>query len=65
MIRVEVEGYCQNCLDFNPDVIKPERKRTEGGNVVYSDTVIQCEHRKRCAGLVRYLERETKGEVSG
>ena len=66
MIRVEVEEYCQQCLDFSPDVIKPERVRTDGGKELeYTDTVIKCKYHKRCAGITRFLEQKLKGEVSG
>ena len=63
MIRVEVEGYCHKCLDFNPDVIRPERARGLGGEVVFqTDTIVQCTYRKRCAGIKRYLEQQAKEE---
>ena len=65
MIRVEVEGYCQECLDFTPDVTKPERIRTEGGPLIYTDTTIHCKYHKRCAGIKRFLESQAKTEVSG
>ena len=65
MIRVDVEGYCQQCLDFDPDVTRPERYSSVGSDqFMFSDTVIQCKHRKRCAGIKRFLEQQTKGEVS-
>lgn len=62
MIRVEVEEYCQHCLDFSPDVLKPQRMVYLDGELTYGDTVIQCEYRKRCAGIKRYLEQQRKGE---
>lgn len=65
MIRVEVEGYCQQCLDFSPDVIKPERVADIKGDPLYTDTIIHCKYRKRCAGIKRFLESQTRGEVSG
>lgn len=61
MIRVEVEDYCQECLDFTPDLIKPERVRTGEGDLKYTDTIIQCKHHKRCASIKRYLEQQSKG----
>lgn len=64
MIKVEVEDYCQECLDFTPDLIKPERIRTEGGQLMYTDTIVQCKYHKRCAGVARYLQSQIKGEVS-
>ena len=63
MIRLEIEGYCQSCLDFSPDVIKPQRiAAPQGGIAGWSDTVIQCEYHKRCSGIKRYLEQQMKGE---
>ena len=60
MIRIDVEGYCHNCLDFEADVTKPVRDIHDN---VWSDTVIQCEYRKRCAGIRRYLEQQSKYET--
>lgn len=64
MIRVDVEDYCQNCLDFNPDVSKAERV-TLGDEASYTDTIIRCKYRKRCCGIRRFLEHQMKEEVSG
>ena len=60
MIRIDVEGYCHNCLDFEADVTKPVRDLRDNA---WSDTVVQCEHRKRCAGIRRYLEQQSKSET--
>ena len=65
MIRVDVEDYCHQCLDFCPDVIKPQRMAAPGGELIFTDTVIQCENRKRCAGIRRFLEMQMKEEASG
>ena len=69
MIRVEVEDYCQQCMDFSPDVMKPDRSWLRNGRVCYevvaeaeADTIIRCEYRKRCAGIRRFLEQQMKGE---
>jgi hypothetical protein len=62
MIRIDVEDYCDSCLDFSADVIKPQRCFSIDGEIeMRSDTIIQCEHRKRCAGIKRYLEQQMKG----
>lgn len=65
MIRVDVEEYCHQCLDFHPDVIPPTKMtwsmESEGRTI--GDTVIKCEYRKRCAGIKRYLENQAKNEV--
>lgn len=65
MIRVEVEGYCQSCLDFSPDVIKPQRAMLPDCELFFTDTIIQCEHKKRCSNIKRYLEQQTKVEAVG
>lgn len=61
MIRLEVEPYCQWCLDFTPDVIKPDRVVTSGGESLYTDTIVQCRNHKRCEAIKRYLQ-QVKGE---
>lgn len=79
MIRINVEGYCQQCLDFSPEVIAPTRisnEYDEQNNILYAvynvagpnestytDTIIQCKYRKRCAGIKRYLEQQLKREA--
>lgn len=63
MIKVDVEDYCQSCLDFESDVTKPEKFHYDHGEIIMGDTVVQCKYRKRCAGLVRYLTRQIKGET--
>lgn len=66
MITLEVEDYCQECLDFTPDLIKPERVRRPGDKEpTYTDTIVQCKYHKRCAGIKRYLDQQAKCEVSG
>lgn len=59
MIKIEVEDYCQNCLDFEADVAKPERLYSGCEPVtIFGDTVVRCEYRKRCASIKRYLEKQ-------
>lgn len=65
MIRVEVEQYCHSCMDFTPEVIQPVRYFGDGNAVIQTDTIIQCEHHKRCAGIKRYLESQMKEEAVG
>lgn len=67
MIKVDVEGYCQACLDFTPDVVKPQRIFAVGNGepIDLTDTIIQCKYRKRCEAITRYLDRQMKGEVLG
>lgn len=60
MIKLDVEGYCHECLDFCPDVVKPVRVIASGTDAYYTDTIIQCKYRKRCAGIKRFLENQAK-----
>lgn len=63
MIRLDVEHYCDNCLDFKPDVQFPEKYYFGDLEPIYlDDTIIRCENRNRCKNLVRHLERRLKGE---
>ena len=64
MIRVDVEDYCHQCLDFHPDVIPPAKLLAGEEEYIVGDTVIKCEYRKRCAGIKRYLEQQTKIDSS-
>lgn len=64
-IRLEVEPYCGACLDFEPDVTKPERTVLYGDGettTIQSDTVVRCKYASRCHNLVRYLNRQNKEE---
>ncbi len=54
-IKLEVEDYCQECLDFSADVTGPQRVRF-GTETALGDTIVRCEYRKRCAGLMRHFE---------
>ena len=64
MIRVEVEEYCHSCFEFEPDVTDPMKLFSLNGKVDQTDTIIRCGHRKRCALLKKYLERQMKEKES-
>ena len=64
MIRLDVEKYCEQCLDFNPDITYPSRSGKDYGDLVLSDTIVRCENRKRCANIKRYLEQQYKRETT-
>lgn len=63
-IRLEIEDYCQNCLDFEADVTKPTRMYAKDEVIIgtYGDTIVRCEYRNRCKAIKRYLEQKMKGE---
>lgn len=68
MIRLDVQEYCQQCMDFDAEVEKPQRAYGLGPGgqeveFVLSDTVVRCTRRKRCEAIRRYLERQEKTEA--
>ena len=53
MININVEDYCQNCPDFEPEVNKTLLK---ANNIVIStDTFITCKYSDRCKQIYRYI----------
>ena len=65
MIRLEVEDYCQDCLQFTADVKPPEKLYGMNGipmesMVIQSDTVVRCQYRKQCRRLMEYLKRHVE-----
>lgn len=60
MIKLEVEDYCRECPAFEPDVDTTGWYDPQSQEEVIRDTIIRCRYRKRCANMVRYLERELK-----
>ena len=62
MIRLDIQEYCDNCLDFSPAVDRPQKAFGLDGTVVQTDTIITCEHATRCEMIKRYLTRKMKGD---
>lgn len=59
MIELKVEDYCANCPTFTPvaetyelDRYSPELCKF----ITHCDTVVTCEHKKRCAVQYDYLK---------
>lgn len=60
MIKLDVEPYCCDCCEFDPDVTKAfNRFDAIDGKVVRTDTIVSCSHAKRCETIKRYLERQS------
>lgn len=57
MIELIVADYCNNCVEFEPDVVKAY----SFGSDAY--TTISCLHKKRCCEMIRYLKNELKKET--
>ena len=66
MIKLSVEEYCHQCMDFVPDVTEPERHFIAGSDeIIQSDTIVQCKYRRRCEAIKKYLIRQAKEEAVG
>ena len=48
MITLDVADYCSACMDFDPDVQRPQKAYGLSEEIVISDTVIRCSNRNRC-----------------
>ena len=62
MIELKVEEYCHECPSFEPDVDMSNFYDPNTGDSVISDKIIRCHYHKRCANMVRYLERKLKND---
>lgn len=45
MITIDVAEYCSACMDFYPDVQRPQKAYGMSEEIVISDTVIRCSNR--------------------
>ena len=64
MIKLEVDEYCNDCLDFTVDVDKTKLTGDDffgEENMSCCETVIRCKNRNRCRALLRYLGRKYEG----
>lgn len=71
MIKLQVEEYCQNCPDFEPDIFK-QHETLYADNMPIVDplcyvqpetrhiceTTVECKYKKRCAAQIRYLQKQ-------
>lgn len=58
MIKIEVADYCNECMDFDPDVERPQKIYSFDEEITISDTVIRCANRNRCRNIARYLKKK-------
>lgn len=61
-ICLDIRPYCDECFDFEPDVVKPERVFTNNDVYMVTNTIVRCKYRNRCSTIKRYLERGQKSE---
>lgn len=58
MIRLAVEEYCHNCLEFEPKSSTSTLCADNSEKIV--NTTVTCKHINRCRAIKRYLEKENK-----
>ena len=69
MIRIEVQEYCSECCDFEPDVTRPVKMVgytpfADAIDITQTDTIVRCKYAKRCENIKRYLERRNNENAS-
>ena len=64
MIRLDIQPYCEQCCDFDPDVTKPVKNTIYSDEqiVLQTDTIVRCRNAKRCEHIKRYLEQQSRGD---
>lgn len=65
MITLDVAEYCSACMDFDPDVQRPQKAYGMSEEIVISDTVIRCSNRNRCKNIERYLRKKVTDDGVG
>ena len=65
MITIDVAEYCSACMDFDPDVQRPQKAYGMSEEIVISDTVIRCSNRNRCKNIERYLRKKVTDDGVG
>lgn len=60
MIELDVRGYCQDCLEFEPQVVQRPRRldSLSGNSIALGDTIVACEHLRHCEALYNHLKRK-------
>lgn len=53
MITLDVADYCSACMDFDPDVQRPQKAYALNEEIIISDTIIRCANRNRCKNIER------------
>ena len=63
-IVVDVQPYCAKCLDFEADVTKPGKVYANYEEITLGDTIIRCEHARRCENIRKFLVRQEKERLN-
>lgn len=64
MIKLDVREYCRACIKFDPLVTqRPEQINSDcGDSCFYGDTIVECQHRRHCEAIYKYLKKENEEE---
>lgn len=66
MIELEIKEYCNDCLEFEPEVERPTRVCYSNGEAKLGPTIVRCANHRRCEAMRRYLVKQMeKGEKNG
>lgn len=65
MITLDVAEYCSACMDFDPDVQRPQKAYGLDEEIVITDTIIRCSNRNRCKNIERYLRKKVTDDGAG
>lgn len=57
MISLNIDVYCENCDEFEPDVNK---MRISADYKEFHDTVITCIHSNRCKSIANCIKEESE-----
>lgn len=60
MIKLEVETYCQNCPDFDPEVYKYSYEGDMRHTDDVNETVVYCKYKQRCHSIAKYMAMKNK-----
>ena len=63
MIKLDIQDYCHDCLEFEADVERGQKclMYSMADTMVHqTDTIVRCKHRNRCKAIKRYLEKEAQ-----
>ena len=61
-IKLDIQPYCECCMDFEADVTKPN-KIYANDEIVLGNTIIRCAYARRCENIRNYFVRLDKESI--
>lgn len=59
-IELHIKDYCQNCVQFEPDLLKEPIYTSDGKMRI--DMVVICRNRNKCNGMEEYIRKQIRSE---